>query len=153
MASGDTGSDTGPRDARGPIVDAVGKADLARPGRGPGDGGTIRRTLLFPLAISLLFLGWAGSASAQQVTAPTPLTPPAAPPAATAAPQPASPASPEAVTVRAADHGTYDRLVFDWARAVGSPMAYDYGFQRELWLYHYLTDWCGDDGIVLRMNV
>jgi acyl dehydratase len=40
----------------------------------------------------------------------------------------------------------------DWARAVGSPMAYDYGFQRELWLYHYLTDWCGDDGIVLRMR-
>ena len=40
----------------------------------------------------------------------------------------------------------------DWARAIGSPMAYDYGFQRELWLYHYLTDWCGDDAIVLRMR-
>ena len=40
----------------------------------------------------------------------------------------------------------------NWARALGSPMAYDYGFQREWWLYHYLTDWCGDDGIVLRMN-
>jgi hypothetical protein len=40
----------------------------------------------------------------------------------------------------------------DWARAVGSPMAYDYGFQRECWLAHYLTDWCGDDGFVLRMN-
>jgi acyl dehydratase len=40
----------------------------------------------------------------------------------------------------------------NWARAVGSPMAYDYGFQRELWLYHYLTDWCGDDAIVLRMR-
>jgi hypothetical protein len=39
----------------------------------------------------------------------------------------------------------------DWAREIGSPMAYDYGFQRELWLYHYLSDWCGDDGIVLRM--
>ena len=40
----------------------------------------------------------------------------------------------------------------DWARALGSPMAYDYGFQRECWLHHYLTDWCGDDAIVLRMN-
>jgi acyl dehydratase len=40
----------------------------------------------------------------------------------------------------------------DWARALGSPMAYDYGFQRECWLYHYLTDWCGDDGVVLRLR-
>jgi acyl dehydratase len=40
----------------------------------------------------------------------------------------------------------------DWARALGSPMAYDYGFQRECWLYHYLSDWCGDDAIVLRMK-
>ena len=40
----------------------------------------------------------------------------------------------------------------DWARALGSPMAYDYGFQRECWLYHYLSDWCGDEAIVLRMK-
>jgi acyl dehydratase len=40
----------------------------------------------------------------------------------------------------------------DWARALGSPMAYDYGFQRECWLYHCLSDWCGDDAIVLRMK-
>ena len=40
----------------------------------------------------------------------------------------------------------------DWARAVGSPMAYDYGFQRECWAYQFLTDWCGDDAIVLRMK-
>jgi acyl dehydratase len=40
----------------------------------------------------------------------------------------------------------------EWARALGSPMAYDYGFQRECWLHHFLTDWCGDDAIVLRMN-
>ena len=40
----------------------------------------------------------------------------------------------------------------DWARALGSPMAYDYGFQRECWLHHYLSDWCGDDGFVLRMK-
>ena len=39
-----------------------------------------------------------------------------------------------------------------WARALGSPMAYDYGFQRECWLHHYLTDWCGDDAIVLGMS-
>ncbi|MEZ5737881.1 MAG: MaoC family dehydratase N-terminal domain-containing protein [Novosphingobium sp.] len=40
----------------------------------------------------------------------------------------------------------------DWARAVGSPMAYDYGFQRECWALQFLTDWCGDDAIVLRMK-
>lgn len=40
----------------------------------------------------------------------------------------------------------------DWARHLGSPMAYDYGFQRECWLHHYLADWCGDDAIVLRMS-
>jgi acyl dehydratase len=40
----------------------------------------------------------------------------------------------------------------DWARAVGSPMAYDYGFQRECWAYQFVTDWCGDDAIVLRMK-
>jgi acyl dehydratase len=40
----------------------------------------------------------------------------------------------------------------EWARAIGSPMAYDYGFMRECWLYHYLADWCGDDGIVLHMR-
>jgi hypothetical protein len=31
-------------------------------------------------------------------------------------------------------------------------MAYDYGFQRECWANHYLTDWCGDDAIVLHMK-
>jgi acyl dehydratase len=40
----------------------------------------------------------------------------------------------------------------DWARALGSPAAYDYGFQRECWLHHYLSDWCGDDGVVVRMH-
>jgi acyl dehydratase len=40
----------------------------------------------------------------------------------------------------------------EWAQAVGSPMAYDYALQREFWGYHFLTDWCGDDGIVLRMR-
>jgi acyl dehydratase len=40
----------------------------------------------------------------------------------------------------------------EWARALGSPFAYDYGFMRECWLEHYLTDWCGDDGILLSMR-
>jgi acyl dehydratase len=40
----------------------------------------------------------------------------------------------------------------EWARQIGSPMAYDYGYMRECWLYHYLTDWCGDDGVVLRVR-
>jgi acyl dehydratase len=40
----------------------------------------------------------------------------------------------------------------NWAKALGSPMAYDYGFQRECWVHHYLSDWCGDDGFVIRMK-
>ncbi len=40
----------------------------------------------------------------------------------------------------------------DWARAVGSPIAYDYAFQRQCWAHQFLTDWCGDDGIVLRLG-
>jgi acyl dehydratase len=39
-----------------------------------------------------------------------------------------------------------------WAQAIGHPKAYDYGLQREFWLYHYLSDWCGDDGVVLHMR-
>jgi acyl dehydratase len=54
-------------------------------------------------------------------------------------------------------HGVPDtviRMHWDdaWAQALGSPIAYDYAYQRECWLYHYLTDWCGDDGIVLRVH-
>ncbi|SNT08666.1 MULTISPECIES: MaoC family dehydratase N-terminal domain-containing protein [unclassified Azospirillum] len=46
------------------------------------------------------------------------------------------------------------RLHWDpkWAQAVGNPMAYDYGVMRENYLYHYLTDWCGDDGVVLHVH-
>lgn len=46
------------------------------------------------------------------------------------------------------------RLHWDplWAQAIGNPMAYDYGVMRENYLYHYLTDWCGDDGIVLHLH-
>lgn len=46
------------------------------------------------------------------------------------------------------------RLHWDdtWAQAIGNPMAYDYGVMRENYLYHYLTDWAGDDGIVVRLH-
>jgi len=46
------------------------------------------------------------------------------------------------------------RLHWDpkWAQAIGNPMAYDYGVMRENYLYHYLTDWCGDDGIVVHQH-
>jgi acyl dehydratase len=46
------------------------------------------------------------------------------------------------------------RLHWDptWAQAIGNPMAYDYGVMRENYLYHYLTDWCGDDGVVLHLH-
>ena len=46
------------------------------------------------------------------------------------------------------------RLHWDdkWAQAIGNPMAYDYGVMRENYFYHYLTDWCGDDGIVTHVH-
>ncbi|MGQ0534378.1 MAG: FAS1-like dehydratase domain-containing protein [Caulobacteraceae bacterium] len=46
------------------------------------------------------------------------------------------------------------RLHWDplWAQAIGNPMAYDYGVMRENYLFHYLTDWCGDDGLVIRLH-
>jgi acyl dehydratase len=46
------------------------------------------------------------------------------------------------------------RLHWDpiWAQAIGNPMAYDYGVMRENYLYHYLTDWAGDDGIVTHIH-
>jgi len=55
------------------------------------------------------------------------------------------------------EHGVPDvaqRLHWDpkWAQAIGNPMAYDYGVMRENYLYHYLTDWCGDDAIVLHVH-
>jgi acyl dehydratase len=39
-----------------------------------------------------------------------------------------------------------------WAQAIGNPMAYDYGVMRECWLTHYLTDWIGDDGWIVRQH-
>lgn len=46
------------------------------------------------------------------------------------------------------------RLHWDpvWAQAIGNPMAYDYGVMRENYLMHYLTDWAGDDAIVVRVH-
>lgn len=46
------------------------------------------------------------------------------------------------------------RLHWDptWAQAIGNPMAYDYGVMRENYLYHYLTDWAGDNGIVTHVH-
>ena len=46
------------------------------------------------------------------------------------------------------------RLHWDdsWAQAIGNPMAYDYGVMRENYLYHYLTDWCGDQGFVTNLH-
>jgi len=46
------------------------------------------------------------------------------------------------------------RLHWDpvWAQAIGNPMAYDYGVMRENYIYHYLTDWCGDDGVVVQQH-
>lgn len=53
------------------------------------------------------------------------------------------------------EHGIPDvaqRLHWDseWAKAIGNPMAYDYGVMRENYVYRYLTDLCGDDGWVVR---
>ncbi|RDV06565.1 acyl dehydratase [Sphingorhabdus pulchriflava] len=46
------------------------------------------------------------------------------------------------------------RLHWDpkWAQAIGNPMAYDYGVMRENFLYQYLSDWMGDDAIVLHVH-
>jgi acyl dehydratase len=53
--------------------------------------------------------------------------------------------------------GVYDvaqRLHWDseWAKAIGNPMAYDYGVQRQCWFYHHVSDWAGDDACVIAME-
>jgi acyl dehydratase len=53
--------------------------------------------------------------------------------------------------------GVYDvaqRLHWDseWAKAIGNPMAYDYGVQRQCWFYHHVSDWAGDDACIIAMN-
>lgn len=39
-----------------------------------------------------------------------------------------------------------------WAQAIGNPMAYDYGVMRDCHLSHFLTDWMGDDGWLVRQS-
>ena len=55
------------------------------------------------------------------------------------------------------EQGVWDvaqRLHWDsqWAKAIGNPMAYDYGVMRQSWFFHHLSDWAGDDAIVLKMD-
>ncbi len=55
------------------------------------------------------------------------------------------------------EQGIYDvaqRLHWDsqWAKAIGNPMAYDYGVMRQCWFWHFLSDWMGDDAIVISMD-
>lgn len=46
------------------------------------------------------------------------------------------------------------RLHWDpvWAQAIGNPMAYDYGVMRENYLWQFLNDWAGDDGIIVHVH-
>lgn len=39
-----------------------------------------------------------------------------------------------------------------WAQAIGNPMAYDYGVMRDCHLSHFITDWMGDDGWLVRQS-
>lgn len=39
-----------------------------------------------------------------------------------------------------------------YARSIGLPAAYDYGMLRDCWLSHYLTDWIGDDGWLVKQS-
>lgn len=40
----------------------------------------------------------------------------------------------------------------EWSQSIGNPMAYDYGIMRECWLTHFVTDWMGDDGWLVRQH-
>ena len=55
------------------------------------------------------------------------------------------------------ENGVWDvaqRLHWDseWAKAIGNPMAYDYGVLRQAWLYHMVSDWAGDDAFIEHME-
>jgi acyl dehydratase len=39
-----------------------------------------------------------------------------------------------------------------WARAIGNPMAYDYGVMRDCHLSHFMTDWMGDEGWLVSQS-
>jgi acyl dehydratase len=41
----------------------------------------------------------------------------------------------------------------EWAASVGLPAPYDYGQMRTAWMAHLLTDWMGDDGFVLELDI
>ena len=51
-------------------------------------------------------------------------------------------------------HDVAQRLHWDseWAKAIGNPMAYDYGVQRQAWFYHHVADWAGDDACIVRQE-
>jgi acyl dehydratase len=36
-------------------------------------------------------------------------------------------------------------------QTTGNPLPYDYGVMRETWVYHFLSDWAGDDAWICRM--
>jgi acyl dehydratase len=40
----------------------------------------------------------------------------------------------------------------EWAKAIGNPMAYDYGVLRQCWFWHHVSDWAGDDAFVERLE-
>lgn len=40
----------------------------------------------------------------------------------------------------------------EWAKAIGNPMAYDYGVMRQTWLQHLVTDWMGDGAWLVRQS-
>ena len=53
------------------------------------------------------------------------------------------------------EQGVYDvaqRLHWDseWAKGIGNPMAYDYGVMRQGFFYHHVSDWAGDDAVIVR---
>jgi len=55
------------------------------------------------------------------------------------------------------EQGVWDvaqRLHWDsqWAKAIGNPMAYDYGVMRQCWFYHHVSDWAGDDAFIEKLN-
>ncbi|MFI5040582.1 MAG: MaoC family dehydratase N-terminal domain-containing protein [Acidimicrobiales bacterium] len=55
------------------------------------------------------------------------------------------------------EQGVWDvaqRLHWDsqWAKAIGNPMAYDYGVMRQAWFFHHVSDWAGDDAIIVKMD-
>jgi acyl dehydratase len=55
------------------------------------------------------------------------------------------------------EFGVWDvaqRLHWDsqWAKAIGNPLAYDYGVLRQAWFWHQVSDWAGDDAFIERLD-